>query len=84
MKKIFKEFEESGIDKEELKLKYLRGYELDGRFDKLVDKETKNFSKAFHDLVHLDYICFNLYGVKENISKYMEEWIPKMNKMACI
>lgn len=70
MKKTFKEFKELGTNKKDLKFKYQRGYELEGRFDKLIDGATKMFSKAFHELVHLDDICFNLYDVEDDVPKF--------------
>lgn len=72
MKKKFKEFEALGTDKEDLKSKYHRGYKLEGRFDKLIDGAFKTFYKDFHELMYLDDICFNLYGVEEDAYKFIK------------
>lgn len=58
MKKTFKEFDEFGVDKDELNSKYNICCEFEKRIDKLIDKVTKVFQNAFHDLVYLNNINF--------------------------
>lgn len=82
MKKTFKEYEEMGADKEYLKFRYKRGCDLEKRFDKLIDKSNRIFPKGYHDLVYLDHMNFHLYGIKEDINKFLDEWVAKVENIA--
>lgn len=70
MKKNFKKFDEFGVDKDELKCKYKTNYEFEKRIDKLIDKVTKGFLNAYHELICLDIINFQLYCIEDDMNKF--------------
>lgn len=79
MKKNFKVFEEMGANKEDLKFKNKRSYDLEKKINKLIDKATNIFQKVYHDLFYLDNINFQLYGVDVDISKYAKVELEEIN-----
>lgn len=84
MNNIFKEFEKLGTDKEDIKFKYKRGYKLEERIEKLIEKETKIFPKTYHNLVYLDSINFQLFKVNTDIKKYADQWATEVENIAKI
>lgn len=84
MKKTFKEFEEMRGNKEDLKFKCKRGWELEKRIDKLIKIATNILPKAYHDLIYLHNINFQLYDVDADISKYANQWVTKVENISRI
>lgn len=67
-------------NKEDLKFKYKIGCELEKRIDKVI----KVFPNSYHDLVYMDNINFQLYGVDTNISKYANQWVAEVENISRI